>query len=96
MMNNYWIDGDLYNWTVQRYRLRFKGAQPVTCRRTQQWISSFNPMHYEFLKERVASRITSKQTVPDKMQKALENCEHKDITIIDAGYDTNKNYKRGM
>lgn len=104
MMNNYWIDGDLYNWTVQRHdnRLKFKGAKLGDL--SEEPTMDFHPtpiMHYEFLKERVSSKVglQANKQFADKMQKALENCEHyKDIgqAIIDAGYDTNKNYKRGM
>ncbi len=104
MMNNYWIDGDLYNWTVARHdnRLKFKGAKLGDL--SEEPTMDFHPtpiMHYEFLKERVASKVglQANKQFADKMQKALENCEYyKDIgqAIIDAGYDTNKNYKRGM
>jgi len=104
IQNNYWIDSDIYNWTVQNCdeRLSFKGARLGDL--SEEPTMDYHPtpiMYYKWLVERIQTTLNIQidKKFAMKMQDALVNCKnYNDIgqAIKEAGYDCNKHYIRGM
>lgn len=103
LQNNYFIDGDMYDWLVTMYdkRVSFKGAEPGNL--SDEKFMDYHPtpeMHFKWLNDKLNVKLNiqlDKQFAKD-MQKAVESVDnYQDIgqAILDAGYDTNKNYVRG-
>ena len=103
-MNNYWVDQDLYNWTVQNHdkRLSFVGARFGDL--GNEPTMDYHPtpiMYYHWLRERISPKLNLQidKKFVDRMQSALEQTKHyKDIgdAVRNAGYDPNKHYVRGF
>jgi len=103
LMNNYWVEQDLYNWCVQNHdkRLSFVGARLGDL--NEEPTIDYHPtpiMYYHWLKERISPKVGLQidKKFAEKMQDVLKQTKrYSDIgdAIRNAGYDPNKHYVRG-
>lgn len=103
LQNNFWVDGDMYDWLITSYdhRLKFKGAEPGNL--NDEKFMDYHPtpmMYYKWLHDKISTKLNIQidKDFAMKMQRAVEAVDdYQDLgkAVLNAGYDTNKNYVRG-